>query len=1243
MKLSALTLAMIAVFCQPAVALAAGGTDHVISSPIDDSGNKFVGDTVQVVNGGIWTGSGVEISSDAETLVSVESGATLSINDLKLNSNVDRYTRLTESQTLLARGEGADVNLQDPEITLSVSGHYPSHALSSTTAVVAENGASVTLNGGKVIVSGTENIHGLTAGNGGVINADSTEILAQSDNGHAVKVYSNDGRNIPTVVNLDKVSIRTEGYGSKGIHAEDINSTVTAIDTDITTLNAFGIGLEVSNGAQATYIGGSIETNDYGGDGVRATGTSGRESTALIDGTNILIKGDAAAGVVAGDAGMTHGNIVLRNSTVTTAAMMSSAAIANGGNLEIYNTGLETSGYASNGVMVQDKANSVLENVSIKTTGQGSYGIMAVNATVDANNIYIETSGSASDAVVASSGKINLDGGTIIASGENDSLSGLPVASAIYATGGIHEPSMGMDNAAGIIDAKNMSIVVRGAGGTGIKAGMGMAGLDIRLNGIVHLEDSRVLVTGDNARAADIGYGSTFTDAGSTLVSEKGDGIVLTDDVNVSLQGTTVQAARASLVSNLTRADQIQHIDIGAGSDLTKNNGTLLLINRTEDAMDGTVNLTLGADTVARGDIIDVDGLDASGERVKGGKTSFVVSDGATWMGAHQGLVEMVAGQNATIINEGGGLISRDVIGGVNSKINFIGSADIGGNFKANTGSSAQFQNGASIKGEVSLSGAKVDFTGPTVIGSDLSLDNASSLSGGSASAPIEVAGNALVSNESTLQGFLNVAGSLIANGGILSPGKSIGTQTFGSISHLGARYLADINAAGQSDLIIAKNGNIDLRGTALSVGQENGNGGYRLNHDYTIVQANNGNIEGNFLSADLDSSFDGALVSLDPVKVGAADVKISLSVAKDKVEDAKDELTDNQDNALDGVVSVPGQNGAADGALTTPNTADSLDQLSGEIHASAKSAIFYSGGQVRDSIADRFKLSLQEQIDTPLWGKIQGRQFSLDGDDNSARAKTESTSLHVGGDSAVGGGWRLGAVFGFTDSTTKVKDRSSAKAEVNSYTASIYAGRSWERIHGQVDFMAGSSYTHHDIKTRRQVTVGGKQTLEANYKASSIQVFSQLGYAFNVGSNTQVGPYLGLAWLKLDSGSFNENGGDAALHSNSSTDHILATTLGVNAKTDFEYKGAQTRLQAGLGWRHSSGDVGVSRTMSFITGKSSSFNIAGAPLAKNAAVFNVAISTVIGKNTTLGLGYNGQFGSGQTDNAGSVSLKMAF
>jgi outer membrane autotransporter protein len=64
---------------------------------------------------------------------------------------------------------------------------------------------------------------------------------------------------------------------------------------------------------------------------------------------------------------------------------------------------------------------------------------------------------------------------------------------------------------------------------------------------------------------------------------------------------------------------------------------------------------------------------------------------------------------------------------------------------------------------------------------------------------------------------------------------------------------------------------------------------------------------------------------------------------------------------------------------------------------------------------------------------------------------------------------------------------------------------------------------------------------------------------------------------------------------------------------------------------------------MSFVQGGGSAFSVYGSPIAKNAAVVGLSGEVGLDKNFALGLSYDGQFGSGNTDNAGSLFMKVRF
>jgi outer membrane autotransporter protein len=343
---------------------------------------------------------------------------------------------------------------------------------------------------------------------------------------------------------------------------------------------------------------------------------------------------------------------------------------------------------------------------------------------------------------------------------------------------------------------------------------------------------------------------------------------------------------------------------------------------------------------------------------------------------------------------------------------------------------------------------------------------------------------------------------------------------------------------------------------------------------------------------------------------------------------------------------------------------AAAMDQLSGEVHASTQAALMSVSSVVQRTLGDRMRGNvgagmmpgaplaqsagalpagaMPASSAYPLWAQVVGNWNTLKGNDNAAQAKTRIGGLFIGGDAAVGQGWRVGAALGFTDGRTTVDDRSS-RADLVSYTAALYGGKSWQRGNGQLNLLAGASYTRHGIDSRRTVTVGGSQALKADYHANTAQLFTELGYAFPVGAASQIEPYAGLAWLNQRASSFNETGGEAALHGDKTKDQLTTFTLGLRGKTAVDLGGRAVRLAAGAGWRHAAGDINPERRLSFVHGGAGTFNVTGAPIAKNAALLDLGAEVELGKRAAMGLSYNGQFGQGNTDNAGSLYLKVRF
>lgn len=276
-----------------------------------------------------------------------------------------------------------------------------------------------------------------------------------------------------------------------------------------------------------------------------------------------------------------------------------------------------------------------------------------------------------------------------------------------------------------------------------------------------------------------------------------------------------------------------------------------------------------------------------------------------------------------------------------------------------------------------------------------------------------------------------------------------------------------------------------------------------------------------------------------------------------------------------------------------------------------------------------------------PAWAQLVGNWQRLGATGDTAAARLHTGGVFAGADGALGSGWRLGGALGYTDSNLRT-DGIDAKTDIASYSAIVYGGKAFDAGPGKLNLMLGASYTWHDISTQRRIAVGGlDQTLRADYGASTTQVFTELGWALPVASTLTLEPYAGLAWAGQRSRAFQESGGSAALSGKSQTDNTTTTTLGLRARQALTLGTFQGALTGGAGWRHAFGDLRPTSKLAFDAGDA--FTVAGAPIARNAALLEAGLDATVGRNATIGLSYAGQFGSGNQDHSATVAWRWAF
>ncbi|MDR2856707.1 MAG: autotransporter domain-containing protein, partial [Novosphingobium sp.] len=134
--------------------------------------------------------------------------------------------------------------------------------------------------------------------------------------------------------------------------------------------------------------------------------------------------------------------------------------------------------------------------------------------------------------------------------------------------------------------------------------------------------------------------------------------------------------------------------------------------------------------------------------------------------------------------------------------------------------------------------------------------------------------------------------------------------------------------------------------------------------------------------------------------------------------------------------------------------------------------------------------------------------------------------------------------------------------------------------------------------------------------------------------------PFANLAYVRLHTDAFAESGGKAALTARGQSTDTTFSTLGLRGATSLGRD--SLKATAMLGWRHAFGNAVQRSALAFASG-GDPFTVAGLPIAKNAAVIDAGLEIAIGKNATLALSYNGQHGTGLTDNGVRAGFRLGF
>ncbi|MFC3712995.1 autotransporter-associated beta strand repeat-containing protein [Sphingoaurantiacus capsulatus] len=473
---------------------------------------------------------------------------------------------------------------------------------------------------------------------------------------------------------------------------------------------------------------------------------------------------------------------------------------------------------------------------------------------------------------------------------------------------------------------------------------------------------------------------------------------------------------------------------------------------------------------------------------------------------------------------------------------------------------------------------------------------------------------NSVVTADSgtTLSGAGTVGGVSMSGGAAVAPGNSIGTLTVSGnvVQAAGSTYEVEVDpASDRSDRIVAQGSATIAPGAILHVIKET-DIAYAPGRIYTVLTAAGG-VTGRYtVTGDTAISAFYALVdryAAQSVTLEAAQVRTFASAG----------VTANQIAVADGLDSLAAGNRIHDIVAMYADDAparSAFDQLSGEIAASAHSALIESRRFAREAVIDQLRLSGDEG--RAVWGRLFGSSGDLGRD---AALDFSARGLIAGADITAGNGARIGFYAAGSRTRFSVDDRSSTGAS-DDRELGFYAGGRW----GGLGLRAGAGYTWHDIDSTRRIAIPGfadRQTRDAD--AQTLQGFAEAGYRFGT-ELSSAEPFAGIAYVDLNEKASREQGA-ASLDNAGTTSRATFSTLGLRGQWLQQGPMSAVGFAGSVAWRHGFGDLTPSARLAF--GGGDRFTVGGVALARDAAVIEAGVHMQITPSLSWNVDYAGQLG----------------
>ncbi|WP_319531284.1 hypothetical protein [uncultured Cohaesibacter sp.] len=543
--------------------------------------------------------------------------------------------------------------------------------------------------------------------------------------------------------------------------------------------------------------------------------------------------------------------------------------------------------------------------------------------------------------------------------------------------------------------------------------------------GSVSISSATIGTSVADADAAALVDNASFTLTGDLSVGDNEDG-------SLTLQNSANLTAGNFYLGELSRGSGTAVID---NSSVDVSSGDLIVAWRGE----GTLTLQNGAS-------VDAD-FGSVGNNI--GSVGTLVINNSTWTGnslrAGYSGIGTITIQNGSTVTVGGGT------GNLLVASNYAGTGTL--NIGAAAGETAvspgtlkagvvQFgagdgklvfnhtDTGYEFDAQITGDGDVEVYSGETILTGSNFYTGTTTIYGGLLTVNGKILNSDVIVSGGSIGGTGTIITMTIASGGTIAPGNSIGTINVSSLTlNSGSTYEVELDnggfVAGTNNDLISASGTVTIDGGTVNVTPENGtdDGTTYSYGTYTIITATGG-ITGTFEDVTDDFAFLDFALSYDNNHVYVTSSLADFCLSG---------FNSNQcatANALETVGSGTFVNAIT--SLSTSEAPGAVSLLSGEVHASVKTALVEDSGYARDVLNTRLRQAFDEftpQAPTTaqdanlvdpqqvLWVKGFGGLGKIEDNGNTAGIDKYSGGILLGGDIKVAESWIIGVMGGYSQS----------------------------------------------------------------------------------------------------------------------------------------------------------------------------------------------------------------------------------